>query len=172
MEILSLQEFIDSEQIDIKSANELRSGYPSRNILWYGDTACCIFKLDKPVNEYVVQIGNTEKTFDDKYIAAKYLYKEWYLPECTDLFNYKKYLKIRGFEEHHTGGGCMALRQELPHDYEILITDSDADIPLETDTDIVIGLYDNEGDSVITVELKKEYMHEMISFMFQYVKNL
>ena len=53
-----------------------------------------------------------------------------------------------GFVEYHTGGGCMALQRELSHGGYQLITDDDANIPLEHDGVILLGTYDEDGEEV------------------------
>lgn len=58
-----------------------------------------------------------------------------------------------GFEPFHTGGGCMALRRDVPGDRYLLLTSSDGshipDKPEDADT-AILGLYTNGGDTIAT----------------------
>lgn len=51
-----------------------------------------------------------------------------------------------GFTIWHTGGGCTAWTQEAPDGRYILITGPDATCPEADDDEIVVGLYDSDGD--------------------------
>jgi len=54
---------------------------------------------------------------------------------------------LKGFEEFHTGGGCMALQKDTVLGY-IMITDSDGcDMP-KAGQECTIGFYDNESNAI------------------------
>jgi hypothetical protein len=55
------------------------------------------------------------------------------------------------FYIHATGGGCDALRRELPTGGHILITDPEASAPTESSRWLVVGLYDADGERVLEV---------------------
>jgi hypothetical protein len=50
-----------------------------------------------------------------------------------------------GFTVGHTGGGCTAWILESPTNH-VLVTGGDATVPEADDEEIVVGLYDNEGE--------------------------
>jgi hypothetical protein len=59
------------------------------------------------------------------------------------------------FTPQHTGGGCMALRAQAPHGFILCTIIDDAELPddLETD-DVVIGIYDEDGEEVNCTEFR------------------
>ena len=62
-----------------------------------------------------------------------------------------------GFEEYHTGGGCMAYRKVLPGGRYLLLTDEGGcDIPetREEADEAVLGLYSEAGDELACVILR------------------
>lgn len=49
--------------------------------------------------------------------------------------------------KHHTGGGCMAWRLEMPRGWYVLVTDLDgASEPADDDEAVMVGLHDPDGD--------------------------
>lgn len=59
-----------------------------------------------------------------------------------------------GFGVWHTGGGCTAWAREAPDGRHVLITGDDANCPEPDDEEIMVGLYDEEGDSVEGAEVE------------------
>lgn len=57
-----------------------------------------------------------------------------------------KNLKVPGFSEFQTGGGCMALQKSLEDGSEILITDHETSIPAKESETVLVGFYDKDGD--------------------------
>jgi hypothetical protein len=60
-----------------------------------------------------------------------------------------------GFDEFHTGGGCMALRKMLPCGEYLLLTDADGcDIPSAEEWETALyGRYYHDGDPAILITL-------------------
>jgi hypothetical protein len=57
-----------------------------------------------------------------------------------------------GFEEYHTGGGCMALIKDLPSGEYLLLTDENGDdIPAIGDQEALLGRYTTEGEPVALI---------------------
>ena len=97
MNILSLQEFADTEKKDTELALDMNpdTDQPERMLI-YADT--CYLEEFTPRSEsryggedykYCVTICNNWYPFVDKQHAIKYLYTEWYIPECTELLRWK-----------------------------------------------------------------------------------
>lgn len=62
--------------------------------------------------------------------------------------------KYYGFEEYHTGGGCMAYRLELPGGDYFLLTDGDGcGLPhcVEDAETAILGRYNSEGDTIALI---------------------
>lgn len=74
------------------------------------------------------------------------------LSECG-RFNVEP--KYYGFDEFHTGGGCMALRKMLPCGEYLLLTDADgSDIPQAEEWETALyGRYYRDGTPAIIIEL-------------------
>lgn len=71
--------------------------------------------------------------------------------------------KEYGFEEYHTGGGCMALRKELPNGDYFLLTDADGvAIPkAEEWATALYGRYSPSGEpSAVITLVDVPYAHE------------
>ena len=150
---LTFQQFIDCEHkdpmkaVDIGIVDNITDAVDIT--FFYED--CYIQSIPVPaptVGRWSVQLGNTETVFESKIEAAKYLYLNHYLPECTDLLLYREELQVPHFKATHTGGGCTALEMQLPNGYYIMITDDDASIPLVHETTCVMGLYNKNGDMI------------------------
>jgi hypothetical protein len=63
-----------------------------------------------------------------------------------------------GFDEHHTGGGCMALVKQLEGGHSLWLTDCDGSgIPESADPEdldgALYGRYDQDGECVVVTEL-------------------
>lgn len=61
-----------------------------------------------------------------------------------------------GFEPHHTGGGCMGLRKDMPNgDYFLLTDSSGIGIPTAEDADTAVyGRYTGGGTPYATITLQ------------------
>jgi len=77
-----------------------------------------------------------------------------FLSDCGRLFVDPR--EAYGFEEYHTGGGCMALRLQQPEGRYILLTDKDGCRIPDHWEDALIGLYDKDGEMIEFNELTDE----------------
>lgn len=76
-------------------------------------------------------------------------------PFLSDCGRFTVDPKEYGFDEYHTGGGCMALRKMLPCGEYLLLTDADGcNIPLAEEwQEALLGRYYLDGTPAIIVEL-------------------
>ena len=64
--------------------------------------------------------------------------------------------EIYGFKPYHTGGGCMAMRKDLPNgDYLLLTTSDGIHIPdkPEDAADAILGRYVSDGEAIAYITL-------------------
>lgn len=135
-------------------------------------------KLDATVSDgkdrgvWVVQIvtdeGGTFLGGADAKTAKEAIEKAAALVEVLGLF------VEMGFEEWHTGGGCMALRRDFPVGQGgkgyILVTDNQGDgIPDSMTDELIIGFYDEDGNdrhSIDDVKGAKEARKIIVAHAF------
>lgn len=152
--VLSFQQFMECEHSDTHKAETLGiTDITDQCYVIFFTNDCYITYT--PTGTYSVQLGNIEDIiFISKTDAARFLYLQYYLPECTTLLDYDEKLKVLGFRGVSTGGNCTALEKTLKNKSYILITDDDANIPRVSDSEVCIGLYDQEGEYINFLTVK------------------
>ena len=161
MNILSFSEFVKTEHTDKSKAERMHINDPEK-VLFYADDVY-IWQRD---NEFELMIANHNEISTKSNLLRK-LYQYW-LEEHTTLYVEPNELHFKGYYNTHTGGGCTALQKDLAQGYNILITDGDCSIPSVTDTQVLLGLYDENGEQVFCAEMYREEVKDLTKILVEW----
>jgi hypothetical protein len=108
-----------------------------------------------PCTLYFASGNQTKAPYLKEMLAFVHLDMEIRNPMMSECGRFGVDPKYYGFDEYHTGGGCMALRKMLPCGEYLLLTDSDGtNIPLAEEwATALYGRYYRDGSPAIMITL-------------------